>query len=303
MSVGLKLGQWAEGDVIKGIVVGALKEGNKVGHRFVVSCSVVLRKRLAGLVRYPGSRPAPFRVPDVLARHFSDKQNVAKSAHHLVRNLLSMISSGNHIDANVLASFHINGAKLFWKSRMFSTRMERSVPLEDDTPSESDNFEKDSDSDEPLDLADEFDVTRSYRIFESLHRHHRQIESESFHALGPRGGSGGGVRRFYTFVMMISGIGLHNRIWLNLILALIGAPVGILIARRGRQPNVKGFGKVTTQEKEEEEEEDRGPYLTPCQLSHVCDQCSPQQRETYVLSFTQTQEETSIGLWRCCHRW
>ena len=63
-----------------------------------------------------------------------------------------MISSGNHIDANVLASFHINGAKLFWKSRMFSTRMERSVPLEDDTPSESDKFEKDSDSDEPLDL-------------------------------------------------------------------------------------------------------------------------------------------------------
>ena len=60
------------------------------------------------------------------------------------------------------------------------------MPLEDDTPSESDKFEKDSDSDEPLDLADEFDVTRSYRIFESLHRHHRQIESESFHALGPR---------------------------------------------------------------------------------------------------------------------
>ena len=169
-----------------------------------------------------------------------------------------MISSGNHIDANVLASFHINGAKLFWKSRMFSTRMERSVPLEDDTPSESDKFEKDSDSDEPLDLADEFDVTRSYRIFESLHRHHRQIESESFHALGPRGGSGGEALCLYTFVMMISGIGLHNRIWLNLILALIGAYRWESdCTKRQAAEREKGFGKVTTQEEEEEEEEDR----------------------------------------------
>ena len=43
MSVGLKLGPMdPEGNVIKGIVVGALKDGKQVGHRTVVSCSVVL---------------------------------------------------------------------------------------------------------------------------------------------------------------------------------------------------------------------------------------------------------------------
>merc|ERR1712159_400319 len=174
-----------EGDVIKGIVVGALKDEetkSAIAPWFALWFS---RENAWPVFDSYGIQAADLLphisgATDVLARHFSDKQNVAKSAHHLVRNLLSMISSGNHIDANVLASFHINGAKLFWKSRMFSTRTERSVPLEDDTPSESDKFEKDSDSDEPLDLADEFDVTRSYRIFESLHRHHRQIESESF---------------------------------------------------------------------------------------------------------------------------
>ena len=101
---------------------------------------------------------------------------------------------------------------------MFSTRMERSVPRRRCTVV---CFEKDSDSDEPLDLADEFDVTRSYRIFESLHRHHRQISR-----IIPRivhGGSGSHGAVSLCFVMMISGIGLHNRIWLNLILALIGA--------------------------------------------------------------------------------
>ena len=94
LSVGLKLGLMEpEGDVIKCIVVGALKDEDTKSAIAPWFLALWFSQENAWSVFDSYGIQAADLLPhisgatDVLARHFSDKQNVAKSAHHLVRNL------------------------------------------------------------------------------------------------------------------------------------------------------------------------------------------------------------------------
>jgi hypothetical protein len=253
-SVGLALGLGEPaGDVICKIVRRALQD--KACARTVAPWFLALwlsQPDAGSLFRGPDSVAVELLLPhvskaaDILVRLCNGNVNDddAAAAHRLAQNLLSMLAathqnSGHHLSS---PSFHMHATKLFWRVNMHSPRSLRNASFEEDVLDEDDEFDEDSSaSDEPLDLADEFDLVRSRRIYASLRRHHRQIDGKSYRSPGsPRGIGGDGDAVFQYFFDVDK--------WHQLAEADMAAsdpdfawsvPVGVLTARKAKQPNLK----------------------------------------------------------------